>query len=130
MNLTDALYFRLSADPADGGVRLAGAGGGGGGGGDTVTAPDKVTVPEEETEGSLDQPWHVLVFNDPVNLMQYVTFVLQRVFGYSAKKAEQMMLDVHQKGKCIVWTGERERAEHYTQQLQAHQLLSSMQKAG
>jgi ATP-dependent Clp protease adaptor protein ClpS len=94
-----------------------------------VTAPDKVTVPEEETEGSLEQPWHVLVFNDPVNLMQYVTFVLQRVFGYSTKKAEQMMLDVHQKGKCIVWTGEREKAEFYAQQLQAHQLKTSLEKA-
>jgi ATP-dependent Clp protease adaptor protein ClpS len=55
--------------------------------------------------------------------------VIQRVFGYPKGKAESMMLDVHQKGKCVVWSGPRERAEHYTQLLQSHQLLASMQKA-
>jgi ATP-dependent Clp protease adaptor protein ClpS len=87
-------------------------------GGDVVTAPERV-VP----------PWNVVIFNDPVNLMQYVTLVIQRVFGYPKGKAESMMLDVHQKGKCVVWSGPRERAEHYTQLLQSHQLLASMQKA-
>ena len=62
--------------------------------------------------------------------MAYVTMVLQRVFGYPKSKAERMMLDVHHKGKCIVWTGGRENAEHYVRLLQSHQLLSSMKKAG
>ncbi len=89
-----------------------------------------IPVIEEEESTDLDQPWHVIVFNDPVNLMSYVTMVIRRIFGYSREKAEQMMLDVHQKGKCIVWTGGREQAELYVKQLQEHQLLSSMKKAG
>jgi ATP-dependent Clp protease adaptor protein ClpS len=98
------------------------------------SAPDVdtgiVTGDEVEESSSLDQPWHVIIFNDPVNLMPYVTMVIQRVFGYPREKAEKMMLEVHHKGQCIVWTGPRESAEHYVQQLQSHQLLSSMKKAG
>lgn len=93
---------------------------------DTETLPE--VAPDEDTD--LDQPWHVIVFNDPVNLMSYVTMVIRRIFGYSRDQAERMMLDVHQKGKCIVWTGGKERAELYVRQLQEHQLLSSMKKAG
>jgi ATP-dependent Clp protease adaptor protein ClpS len=85
---------------------------------------------EEEESSDLNQPWHVVVFNDPVNLMSYVTMVICRIFGYSREKAQQMMLDVHQKGQCIVWTGGREPAELYVKQLQEHQLLCSMKKAG
>lgn len=93
---------------------------------DTETMP----VIEEEESSDLDQPWHVIVFNDPVNLMSYVTMVIRRIFGYGREKAEQMMLDVHQKGRCIVWTGGKEQAELYVKQLQEHQLSSSMKKAG
>ncbi len=93
---------------------------------------DTEVLPEisEEESSDLDQPWHVIVFNDPVNLMSYVTMVIRRIFGYSREKAETMMLDVHQKGKCIVWTGLKEQAELYVKQLQEHQLSSSMKKAG
>jgi len=98
-------------------------------GGDVVTAPERVVRPVESEETATEPPWNVVIFNDPVNLMQYVTLVIQRVFGYPKGKAESMMLDVHQKGKCVVWSGPRERAEHYTQLLQSHQLLASMQKA-
>jgi ATP-dependent Clp protease adaptor protein ClpS len=98
-------------------------------GGDVVTAPERVVRPVESEETATEPPWNVVIFNDPVNLMQYVTLVIQRVFGYSKEKAEGMMLDVHHKGKCVVWSGPRERAEYYTQQLQSHQLLASMQKA-
>ena len=87
-------------------------------------------VVEDEVESDLEQPWHVVVFNDPVNLMSYVTMVIRRVFGYGREKAEAMMLDVHQKGLCLVWTGGREQAELYVKQLQEHQLLCSMKKAG
>lgn len=93
---------------------------------DTEVVPE--VLPDEDTD--LDQPWHVIIFNDPVNLMSYVTMVIRRIFGYSKDQAERMMLDVHQKGKCIVWTGGKERAELYVRQLQEHQLLSSMKKAG
>lgn len=97
-----------------------------------LPGPDTEVLPtiEEEEQSGLDQPWHVVVFNDPVNLMSYVTMVIRRIFGYSREKAESMMLDVHQKGQCIVWTGSREPAELYVKQLQEHQLLCSMKKAG
>jgi len=88
---------------------------------------DTLTRTAEET--SLDVPWNVVVHDDPVNLMQYVTHVLMKVFGYSEKKAKILMMQVHQQSRSIVWTGEREKAEFYVQQLQAHQLKTSMEKA-
>lgn len=94
------------------------------------TDTETIVLPEEEIDESLDQPWHVIVYDDPVNLMNYVTMVIQRVFGYPADTAERMMLEVHTRGKSVVWTGGRERAEHYTQQLQSYQLLAAMKKAG
>ncbi len=94
------------------------------------TDTETVILPEEEIDESLDQPWHVVVYDDPVNLMSYVTMVIQRIFGYPAGTAERMMMEVHQKGKSVVWTGGRERAEHYVQQLQSYQLLAAMKKAG
>ena len=87
-------------------------------------------LPSEEVDESLDQPWHVLIYDDPVNLMQYVTMVIRRVFGYPENTASRMMMEVHTRGKSIVWTGERERAELYVQQLQSYQLLAAMKKAG
>jgi ATP-dependent Clp protease adaptor protein ClpS len=76
------------------------------------------------TEG----PWTVVVFDDPVNLMDYVTKVLQKVFGYPQHKAEELMLQVHQSGKSRVWSGARERAELYVQQLHEFQLHASLEK--
>src|SRR6478736_634467 len=66
---------------------------------------------ETSTKEGLDIPWQVVVHNDPVNLMTYVTMVFQRVFGYPRAKAERHMLEVHQQGRSIVWCGVRERAE-------------------
>lgn len=82
------------------------------------------------TKTALDVPWNVIVHNDPINLMSYVTMVFQRVFGYSKPKAEQHMMEVHHKGKSIVWTGGRERAELYVQQLHGYLLLATMERAG
>ncbi len=84
---------------------------------------------DTSTEDALDVPWNVTVFNDPVNLMGYVTMVIMRIFGYPRVKAEQMMMAVHKQGKCIVWSGERERAELYVQQLHSAQLKASMSRA-
>jgi ATP-dependent Clp protease adaptor protein ClpS len=84
---------------------------------------------ELEEEAGLGSPWNVVVHDDPVNYMGFVTLVLRRVFGYSEAKAEELMLQVHREGKSIVWTGVREKAELYVQQLQSHQLLASMKKA-
>jgi ATP-dependent Clp protease adaptor protein ClpS len=87
------------------------------------------TVVEPKVEVSLGTPWNVVVHNDPVNLMSYVTMVFQRVFGYSKEKAQQHMLEVHYKGRSIVWTGARERAEFYVQQLHGYLLLATLEKA-
>jgi ATP-dependent Clp protease adaptor protein ClpS len=91
---------------------------------ETVAVPTVDTATSEE----VSQPWQVIIMNDPVNLMSYVTLVVRRVFGYSEEKATQMMLEVHENGRSIVWTGEREKAEMYVQQLQGFQLLAKMEK--
>src|SRR6201995_3692797 len=85
---------------------------------------------ETKTKEALDLPWNVVVHNDPVNLMSYVTMVFQRVFGFSKSRAEKHMLEVHQKGRSIVWTGMREPAESYVQQLHGFLLLATLEKAG
>ncbi len=90
---------------------------------------DEITITETETEVSLDTPWNVIVYDDPVNLMSFVTLVLRRIFGYSQEKAESLMLEVHKLGSSVVWTGGREKAELYVQQLQTYQLLAAMKKA-
>ena len=96
------------------------------------TAPSTIDAPttEQETrsEEELDLPWQVVVHNDPVNLMSYVTMVFQRVFGYPRDKAEKHMLEVHQKGRSILWSGMREPAELYVQQLHGYLLLATLEK--
>jgi ATP-dependent Clp protease adaptor protein ClpS len=84
---------------------------------------------ETSTESALDIPWNVVVHNDPVNLMTYVTMVFQRVLGFSKDRAQKHMLEVHQKGRSIVWTGVREPAESYVEQLQAYLLLATLEKS-
>lgn len=83
---------------------------------------------ETRTEEELDLPWLVVVHNDPVNLMTYVTMVFQRVFGYPREKAERHMLEVHQKGRSVLWSGMRERGELYVQQLHSYLLLATLEK--
>ena len=83
-------------------------------------APDDATDP--------DRPWVVLVWNDPINLMDYVTFVLQKLFGYPLAKAERLMLDVHEKGRATVSTGSREKAELDVFRLHEHGLWATMQQ--
>jgi ATP-dependent Clp protease adaptor protein ClpS len=92
---------------------------------------DKPTIEKEtRSEEDLDLPWQVVVHNDPVNLMSYVTMVFQRVFGYPREKAERHMLEVHHQGRSILWSGMRERAELYVQQLHGYLLLATLEKAG
>jgi len=89
-----------------------------------------VDLPDMEVRDSVstDLPWNVVVHNDPVNLMSYVTKVFVKVFGFSEAKAKKHMLEVHQKGRSIVWSGARERAEFYVQQLHGYLLLSTIEK--
>ncbi len=84
---------------------------------------------QESTEEAIATPWNVVVHNDPVNLMSYVTMVFQRVFGLPREKAEQHMLEVHQCGRSILWSGLRERAELYVQQLHQHLLLATIEQS-
>ncbi len=90
---------------------------------------DSETSTLTRIETAQDVPWNVLVHDDPVNLMAFVTYVLMKIFGYDEKKATILMMQVHQKGRSIVWTGQREKAEFYVQQLQSYQLKSSLEKA-
>jgi ATP-dependent Clp protease adaptor protein ClpS len=81
----------------------------------------------EETEVRLAPPWNVVVWNDPITLMVYVTMVFRRIFGYPYEKAHALMMEVHTRGRSIVWTGAREQAEAYVQKLHAAQLLATME---
>ena len=91
--------------------------------------PETTTITKTDTDTSTQPPWNVIVHDDPVNLMAYVTFVLMKIFGYDEKHATTLMLQVHQKGLSIVWSGELEKAEFYAQQLQFHQLKTSVESA-
>jgi ATP-dependent Clp protease adaptor protein ClpS len=83
---------------------------------------------EPRTAEELDLPWQVVVHNDPVNLMTYVTMVFQKVFGLTREKAERHMLEVHQQGRSVLWSGMRERAELYVQQLHGYLLLATLER--
>jgi ATP-dependent Clp protease adaptor protein ClpS len=96
-----------------------------------VTFPRATTKEATETkakpETSLAPPWNVIVHDDPVTLMNYVTKVFMQVFGYAQEKAHKLMLEVHQTGRSVVWTGAREKDELYAQKLQSHHLLTSLE---
>lgn len=83
---------------------------------------------DSDAVASHDRPWIVLVWNDPINLMSYVTFVFQKVFGYSLEKATELMLDVHHKGRAVVSSGAREKAEIDVFRLHEHGLWATMQQ--
>jgi ATP-dependent Clp protease adaptor protein ClpS len=93
-------------------------------------APSPVELDEPATDDAIDpdRAWVVLVWNDPINLMSYVTFVLQKVFGYSLEKATELMLDVHHKGRAAVSHGNREKAELDVFRLHEHGLWATMQQ--
>jgi ATP-dependent Clp protease adaptor protein ClpS len=91
-------------------------------------APVEVRDPDVDETLDVDRPWIVLVWNDPINLMSYVTFVLQKVFGYSREKAETMMLEVHNNGRSVVSNGTREKAELDVFRLHEHGLWATMQQ--
>jgi ATP-dependent Clp protease adaptor protein ClpS len=95
-----------------------------------VSAPSPVELDQPEVEDLtfVDQPWVVIVWNDPVNLMSYVTFVFQTYFGYARKKAEKLMLEVHNDGKSVVASGSREEMERDTQAMHEYGLWATMEK--
>jgi ATP-dependent Clp protease adaptor protein ClpS len=93
-----------------------------------ATAPVELEEPRIDEDWRLDRPWKVIVWNDPINLMSYVTFVLQKLFGYPKAKAEKLMLDVHHKGRAVVSSGPREKAELDVFRLHEHGLWATMQQ--
>ena len=97
-------------------------------GSSTTTVPVEVDQPADEDVVDPERLWLVIVWNDPINLMSYVTYVFQKLFGYSREKATRLMLDVHHKGKAVVSSGTRERAEFDTYRLHAHGLWATLQR--
>ena len=92
-----------------------------------VISPTEISSPEGDLDLAVDTPWIVLVWNDPINTMDYVALVFQKLFGYSKAKAEKLMLDVHEKGRAVVSSGSREKAETDVFRLHEHGLWATMQ---
>ncbi|MDA8805821.1 ATP-dependent Clp protease adaptor ClpS [Candidatus Chordibacter forsetii] len=83
---------------------------------------------ETKEDTSLDLPWRVIVLNDPVNLMNYVVMVFRKVLGFDENKATRHMREVHENGRSVVWSGNRERAENYAYQLQHWRLQTLLER--
>jgi ATP-dependent Clp protease adaptor protein ClpS len=90
-------------------------------------SPVETSSTDHETDLDQDRPWVVLVWNDPINTMEYVALVFQKLFGYSKAKANSLMLDVHNKGRAAVSSGTREKAELDVFRLHEHGLWATMQ---
>jgi ATP-dependent Clp protease adaptor protein ClpS len=93
-----------------------------------ITIPDTIEELLRDEDVRPDTPWVVLVWNDPVNTFDYVTFVFQKIFGYSRAKARKLMEQVHFEGKAVVASGAREQCESYVSRLHAYGLWATMQK--
>ena len=91
-------------------------------------APVELDQPKIDEGTKLDVPWVTIVWNDPVNLMSYVTYVFQTYFGYSKGKAEKLMMDVHAKGRAVVSNGTREEMERDTEAMHEYGLWATFQK--
>ncbi|MDX3662674.1 ATP-dependent Clp protease adapter ClpS [Streptomyces sp. ID05-26A] len=100
-------------------------------GGMTTPVEQERTQPEAvgEEVAAEDRPWQTVVWNDPVNLMSYVTYVFQKLFGFSRDHATKLMLDVHHKGKAIVTSGTKDKVEADVAKLHAAGLWATMQRA-
>lgn len=91
--------------------------------------PGTILIERIKAKEQLSTPWNVIVHNDPINLMSYVAMVFMRVFGYPRAKAETLMLEVHNLGRSLVWSGGHEQAEHYVHQLHGYQLLATLERS-
>ena len=94
-----------------------------------ITAPTPEKVVDTRSKDKLGPVYYVICWNDPVNLMVYVTHVFMRIFGWNREKAQKHMLEVHEKGKSVLVREGAERAEHYVHQLQEYQLHATMEPA-
>ena len=96
---------------------------------ETTLAPDRVDERDTDDVVKPDKPWLVIVWNDPINLMSYVTWVFQKLFGYSLPKATKLMLEVHNEGRSVVSSGPREKAELDCFRLHAHGLWATITRS-
>jgi len=94
----------------------------------TLEAPVEVRLPAGDEELHHDRPWVVTVWNDPINLMSYVTFVLRKLFGYSKEEATRLMMQVHNEGRAVVSSGEKEKAEFDVARLHACGLWATLRQ--
>lgn len=96
----------------------------------SVAEPEAMTLPSIDSDESVapDTPWKVIVWNDPVNLMSYVTYVFRSHFGFSAEKAQKLMLAVHEEGKAVVFVGYREEAEQHTSAMHGWGLWATFER--
>jgi ATP-dependent Clp protease adaptor protein ClpS len=92
-------------------------------------APERLDESEAGVERAADRPWLVIVWNDPINLMSYVTWVFQKLFGYSRAQATKLMLQVHNDGRSVVSSGPREKAELDCFRLHAHGLWATIARS-
>ena len=91
-------------------------------------APAEVDLPRSADEVSPDKPWLTIVWNDPINLMSYVTYVFEHVFGYPKLKAEKLMRGVHHRGKAVVASGTREAMERNVEVLHGYGLWATVRQ--
>jgi ATP-dependent Clp protease adaptor protein ClpS len=89
--------------------------------------PQATPAPQSETELALQGVWRVVVLNDPVNLMSYVVLVFKKVLGFDEPRARRHMLEVHEQGRSVVWSGLREKAEAYAFTLQQWHLTTVLE---
>lgn len=94
-----------------------------------MTVPVSEKEPDVDESVDTDRPWQVVVWNDPINLMSYVTMVLRKLFGFSEAKATALMLDIHHKGRAIVSHGTREKAEIDVYRLHEHGLWATLERS-
>ncbi|TXN28080.1 ATP-dependent Clp protease adapter ClpS [Lacisediminihabitans profunda] len=96
---------------------------------DVLERPDLVEVPEIVESTVFDTPWVTIVWNDPVNLMSYVSYVFRSYFGFSKAEAERRMLQVHNDGRAVVATGSREEMERHVEAMHDFGLWATLAKA-
>ena len=93
-----------------------------------VDDPGTVSLPDTETATRLDRVWNVIVWDDPINLMSYVVYVFQKVFGMSEQLATRHMIELHKAGRAILTSCEREKAELFVSRLHRYGLQATLEK--
>lgn len=98
--------------------------------GSPMATPELDEAIEVDVATAENLPWMCIVWDDPVNLMSYVTYVFQTVLGYGRKRATELMMQVHTEGKAVVSSGEKDKVEGDVKKLHVAGLWATMQQAG